>query len=73
MLQNADGQLTLVLIEDDGAGLLACVPLDREALCACAGRFERCKQLLRLGLEDDAVDRLEDLCRVVDVSSSTSA
>ena len=39
---DADGQLTLVLIEDDGAGLLARVPLDREALCACAGRFERC-------------------------------
>ena len=42
VLQDADGQLTLVLIEDDGAGLLARVPLDREALCACAGRFERC-------------------------------
>ena len=42
VLQDADSQLTLVLIEDDGAGLLARVPLDREALCACAGRFERC-------------------------------
>lgn len=73
VLQDADGQLTLVLIEDDGAGLLARVPLDREAFGTCAGLFKRFEQLLWLGLEDDAVDRLEDLRRVVDVSSSTSA
>ena len=34
---------------------------------AAAGLFQRGKQLLRLGLEDHAVDRLKDLRRIVDV------
>ncbi len=67
VLQDADGQLALVFVEDDRAGFFADVPLDREAFFAAAGFFQRSEQLLRLGLEDDAVDGLEDLRRVVDV------
>ena len=49
MLQDANGQLALVLVEDDGAGFFADVPLDREAFGAAAGVFEGLEELLRLG------------------------
>ena len=47
MLEDADGKLALVLVEDDRAALVADVPLDREALSAAAGIFQRLQELLR--------------------------
>ena len=67
VLQNADSQFTLALVEHDGARLFARVPFNREAFGTCAGLFKRFEQLLRFGFEDHTVDGLEDLCRVVDI------
>ena len=67
VLQNADSQFTLALVEHDGARLFARVPFNREAFGTCAGLFKRFEQLLRFGFEDHTMDGLEDLCRVVDI------
>ena len=67
VLQHADGQFALVLVQMHRTGFFADIPLDREASLSAAAVLQCLKKLFRLSLEDHAVNRLKDLRRVVDI------